>query len=757
MNTTADLKKQLKDQNVQTFRAPQRRIDFQQDTLDNKRVDDGFAAAYYRSWRNTVTVNIREGEDNSFNKTKATKAHEQKHRDNQLAGMYDLSVGLEQNYKLHCIDEISANICELLQWREEYIQAKTDKQREAIMESLSDSKFSYYATAIKSGKVNPLSTNPEDFEKEMKFIGQATQNMWMNLWARPYDNQAHVSMVRLYFREHDYEDMKPNEGNYQKARKIALGNIGGIDFTEYLDDIECINPNMAKADKMLAEDKPRDEIEGALKECDYIMDALVDFEQFSQLKAWEYTQMNIRELENVRKLWFEAKDKKMIPCNEFSIAEKWLKAAQSGKFEIKEPMGEEEKAFIGQLINTDSFKLCSSDMDKLKDYYVNAGAENLKNAVQSGQTNLNFARKKSEMFTICGVDFSGYVENPVQIEPHIVDLNERVVNGEILDENNDFKEFDKTKEILKPKLNLNSKLSPEQQFRIAQHQMFMENALARDPTSKSLTADDLKRLSNPDKVAQYLIDDFKKQLDENPTLKAEWAKKEQELAEEIARQNQSIVFLSKGDDKVYAEELKKVYTVNGIDMRDLYGKNLNVESLVKRSDVPESIVAVQNDSLWGRFKNKMRGVKNSVKSKTKSVWGKIKGVFTKKEENNDVVEENNQPVESNKDYRKRQYEPDITPEKPEYDTKWSPTNRVSKVMYEDIYDFTKPFLKERLETLVRNSQQILSVQAQENVNEHRFNKKADEMTIKGSSKNKQTERKGENQVTRGSSLSGVER
>ena len=82
-------------------------------------------------------------------------------------------------------------------------------------------------------------------------------------------------------------------------------------------------------------------------------------------------------------------------------------------------------------------------------------------------------------------------------------------------------------------------------------------------------------------------------------------------------------------------------------------------------------------------------------------------------------------MKSNKDYRKRQYEPDITPEKPEYDTKWSPTNRVSKVMYEDIYDFTKPFLKERWEKLIQNLQQIPVMQSQSNVNEYRFDKKAD--------------------------------
>ena len=109
-------KEELKKQREATIPAPKREIDYQVDTLSTNTA----TSAYYSDTYNTITVNHIENEDNSFNESSATKAHEQKHRDNNIAGISKQSMSLEEYYKICCHDEISANITELLQLREEY-------------------------------------------------------------------------------------------------------------------------------------------------------------------------------------------------------------------------------------------------------------------------------------------------------------------------------------------------------------------------------------------------------------------------------------------------------------------------------------------------------------------------------------------------------------------------------------------------------------------------------------------------------------
>ncbi|MBP3688071.1 MAG: hypothetical protein J6J35_06905 [Alphaproteobacteria bacterium] len=240
--------------------APTRRIDYQVDTLQTLK----FAAAEFSPDENTITVNYVKSKDNSFNESRSVIAHEQKHRDNHKAGMKNLPMSLEQYYKVRCHNEISATMCELLQLRQEYIDAPTEKVRKKIMED--NLKFDYYFEAVKQGKINPLSSKSADFEKEMRFIATETQKMWMESYALAYDGK-HTSSADDFFSEHRYDELQPNNANYAKARKIAY-TIGGIDFSKYIGDIECINPNIKEADTKIKNNESRKNVKTSIKKAE---------------------------------------------------------------------------------------------------------------------------------------------------------------------------------------------------------------------------------------------------------------------------------------------------------------------------------------------------------------------------------------------------------------------------------------------------------------------------------------------------------
>lgn len=255
-----ETKKALKAQKVAASRyisVPKRTIDYQVDTISVA----GGAIAYFSPDRNTITENYVKGKDNSDNQSLAIKAHEQKHRDNNKAGLENMPMSLEQYYKVCCHNEISATMCELMQLRQEYIEAKSPKAREQIIKD--NPTFEYYFKAIKEGKINPLANNAASFEKEMKFIATETQRLWMNIQAVEYDKN-HTSMTEDFLDIRDYKELKPNAVNYAKARKIAY-TIGGIDFSKYMQDIECVNPHMRDADKEIAANKDRKTVKKSIK------------------------------------------------------------------------------------------------------------------------------------------------------------------------------------------------------------------------------------------------------------------------------------------------------------------------------------------------------------------------------------------------------------------------------------------------------------------------------------------------------------
>lgn len=191
---------------------------------------------------NTVTIHHRK-DDSDFNKWSEgpqVLQHEQKHRDNELAGMYAYAISREQAYKLNMHDEISANIASLLSLREEYLKTGDI----SIFEKSEYGCFSFYGEAIKRGEINPKSEYKEDFDKEMRFIANQTQKMWMDDFSGIYLGPN--SSYAMYYGETNGTHKEYYEQNYERGKKIAY-TMGGIDFSKYLEnDVEI--PEAGKED-----------------------------------------------------------------------------------------------------------------------------------------------------------------------------------------------------------------------------------------------------------------------------------------------------------------------------------------------------------------------------------------------------------------------------------------------------------------------------------------------------------------------------
>lgn len=226
-----DLKKNmLEDREVALNKM--RSIDFQVDTLSNS----SSSGAYYTPWRNTITIGhfLDDESKTRWSGSEGTLVHEQKHRDNANQGIYAYAMSVEQAYKVCMHDEISANMAELIYWRNEYIKTGDI----AVLEDYRcNSLFGFYTEAVKSGEINPFSNSKEDFDKEMALIANGTRDMWERSYASTQYLDDHCVSAKNYG-EKDGKHAEFYDENYERAKKNAY-TIGGVDFTQYMDkDVE---------------------------------------------------------------------------------------------------------------------------------------------------------------------------------------------------------------------------------------------------------------------------------------------------------------------------------------------------------------------------------------------------------------------------------------------------------------------------------------------------------------------------------------
>ncbi len=225
--------------------AMKRVIDFVVDTVSVDKANN--VGGYFSPSHNGITVNYIPGDNewNEWTESENVAIHEQKHRDNAMQGMYAYAVSPEQAYKREMHDEISANIASLIALRQRYLETGDI----SIFDKVENGRFAFYKEAIEKGEIKPNSPYQEDFDKEMRLIVNGTQKMWIeNFGNGSYIDSGLGDMT--YYGDYEGKYAAYWDENYRNAMKIAY-NIGGVDFTKYMDkDVEI--PEAANS-KMIEE------------------------------------------------------------------------------------------------------------------------------------------------------------------------------------------------------------------------------------------------------------------------------------------------------------------------------------------------------------------------------------------------------------------------------------------------------------------------------------------------------------------------
>ena len=157
-----------------------------------------------------------------------TIVHERQHQINAHKGVGQANMSLEENYQRDVHNEITALIAEKLEIRRQYKACKNDAERQAFFQKFAkDADNAAYIQAIKSGRIDPNSTQKQDFLKEMAFIKDSS----IRYRADPTDDG-----YKKNWTEHAYiflmqrgDAVKPNPEALKKEVQ-AMYNIGGFDF-----------------------------------------------------------------------------------------------------------------------------------------------------------------------------------------------------------------------------------------------------------------------------------------------------------------------------------------------------------------------------------------------------------------------------------------------------------------------------------------------------------------------------------------------
>lgn len=235
--------------------AMKRVIDFVVDTVSVDKADN--TGGYFSPSHNGITVNYIPGDNewNEWTESENVAIHEQKHRDNAMQGMYAYAVSPEQAYKREMHDEISANIASLIALRQRYLETGDI----SIFDKVENGRFAFYKEAIEKGEIKPNSPYQEDFDKEMRLIVNGTQKMWMKNFAETdlYIDSGLGDMT--YYGDYEGKYAAYWDENYRNAMKIAY-NIGGVDFTKYMDkDVEIPEAANSKMIEEIADNPSRQE------------------------------------------------------------------------------------------------------------------------------------------------------------------------------------------------------------------------------------------------------------------------------------------------------------------------------------------------------------------------------------------------------------------------------------------------------------------------------------------------------------------
>ena len=212
---------------IETFK----KIDFQVDTLANV-PDDRYLAGYFTPYTKTITINYPEQYPEAQKLLSTERSlylqHEEQHRINNKKGIsvYDIKISPDQFFKLCAADEISANMAELIYLREEYIKTK-----DLSLFDKDEKKFEFYKEAVQRGNINPLSSDPKDFNKDMSLIMNGTQKMWLTKYLPNYQQQLRTQ-TSAYIISNDRQIFAKDDSTFQ-ALMDKTYTLGGVNFNKY--------------------------------------------------------------------------------------------------------------------------------------------------------------------------------------------------------------------------------------------------------------------------------------------------------------------------------------------------------------------------------------------------------------------------------------------------------------------------------------------------------------------------------------------
>lgn len=680
---SSDLKEELKKHRAK-ITPPKREIDFQVDTIP-ERTD---AAAYFSPRINTITENYVKGKDNSYSQSRSALAHEQKHRDNHNAiDEKTIPMSLEQYYKICCYDEISANTCELLQLRQEYLVAKTEADKQKIMKD--NPRFDYYFNAVKNGTINPESRTSAEFDKEMRFIAVETQKMWMDRYAQRYDIN-HISMTKDYFDHKDFKDLAPNDANYNKVRQTYM-TCGGIDFSKYLEDIPCINENIKEADRLLRKKASltgrsdilgqritttttasRFEIKKHITPQNFTTTPQMSLEEYAKLQIHQLIAKDMQYTLEARKKYLSAKTEteRQNIIEEYSLYS-YDYQIKNNKFKPGTPASptKEELKWIYQ-DSSNPYSTYMSNNEQITD---------LQSFCQEHQDNLksnpkNYQAELKKIYTINGMDYSSYADVDIVIPNlYIKNASKKVAANKPVNAQ-DIRDYKVDCDIVVPQTFRTEGLSPTQQFELARKQMFMENLLASNPLMQEKK---FNTITGHEEYINGAIKSYIENLKESPELKKNWNKAEQQLAEQIMALNQNTVILDKASDKEFKKAMDALNILPcGIDMQKYTKTNIN--ATLNLIPIPPQIKKVENSTWYERLGNKTITAYKETKELASATWNKTKECVSSAL---DWLSDECLPLRKYTSYQG-------APQYPE----WSKDKRVSPVQKETIYDLSSNYL-----------------------------------------------------------------
>ena len=117
-------------------------------------------------------------------------------------------------------------------------------------EWVNDKDTGWYWREVKMGYAKPLSTEPYDMKRDMDRIGSGMAQNWMSQYANDYVAQC-KNRTEIYFDDHNFQEIKPNNDNYNKAMSAAL-TIGGWDFSESVKGYLSAPEKFQKVDEQIA-------------------------------------------------------------------------------------------------------------------------------------------------------------------------------------------------------------------------------------------------------------------------------------------------------------------------------------------------------------------------------------------------------------------------------------------------------------------------------------------------------------------------